>query len=88
MFSGNHKTFGIGSGTDKGERILDALLSEMDSFGKDDSYSSLQLGKNNTNVPPSVTLLLVVSATNRPSILDPTLLRPVVNEAALLAVKE
>ena len=58
----------------------------MDSFGKDDFSSSLQLGKNNINIPPSV-VLLVLSVTNRPSILDPALLRSLVNEATLLAVK-
>ena len=58
----------------------------MDSFGKDYSFSSLQLGNNNINVPPSVTLL-VLSATNCPSILEPALLRPEVNEGSLLAVK-
>ena len=87
MFTGNHKKIGSGSGADKGERILDALLTEMDSFGKDDSSSSLQLGKNNINVPPSVTIL-VLSVTNPPSILDPSLLSPVVNDAVLLIVKE
>ena len=87
MFPGNYKKIGSGSGADKGERILDALLTEMDSFGKDDSSSSLQLGKNNINVPPSVTIL-VLSVTNPPSILDPSLLRPVVNDAVLLIVKE
>ena len=35
----------------------------------------LHLKKNNSNVPPPVTLL-VLAATNRPSILDPALLRP------------
>ena len=59
----------------------------MDSFGKDDSSSSLQLGKNNINVPPSVTPL-VLFAMNCPSILNPTFLRPLVNEGALPAVKE
>ena len=59
----------------------------MDSFGKDYSSSSLQLGKNNINVPPSVTIL-VLSVTNPPSILDPSLLSPVVNDAVLLIVKE
>ena len=87
MFPGNYKKIGSGSGADKGERILDALLTEMDSFGKDDSSSSLQLGKNNINVPPSVTIL-VLSVTNPPSILDPSLLSPVVNDAVLLIVKE
>ena len=87
MFPGNYKKIGSGSGADKGERILDALLTEMDSFGKDDSFSSLQLGKNNINVPPSVTIL-VLSVTNPPSILDPSLLSPVVNDAVLLIVKE
>ena len=44
MFTGNHQKIGSGGGTDKGERIIDALLTEMDSFDKDDSSSSLQLG--------------------------------------------
>ena len=87
MFPGNYKKIGSGSGADKGERILDPLLTKMDSLGKDDSSSSLQLGKNNINVPPSVTIL-VLSVTNPPSILDPSLLSPVVNDAVLLIVKE
>ena len=70
----------FGSGTDKGEHILDDLLAERDSFGKDDSSSSLQLGNNNINVPPSVTLV-VLSDPNSTSIFDPSLLRLVINEA-------
>ena len=77
---------GSGGGTDESERNLDTLLTEMDSFDKDDSSSSLQLGKNNADVLPPV-ILLVLSATNRPVILNPVLLCPVVNEVALLAVK-
>ena len=80
MFPGNHKRFESGGVTDKGERILDDLLTERDSFGKDDSSSPLQLGNNNINVPPSVTLL-VLSAPNSTSIFDPSLLRLVANEA-------
>ena len=87
MFTGNYNVFESGGGTDEGERILNAVLTEIDSFGKDNYSSSLQLGKNNINVPPSITLL-VLSAMIRPSILDPALLRSVVNEGALLAVKE
>ena len=87
MFPSNNKKIGSEGGADKVERILDTLLTEMDSFGKDDFSSSLQLGKNNINVPPPVTILLL-SATNRPYILDPSLLRPVVNDAVLLTVKE
>jgi len=87
LFLGNYNVFESGGGTDEGDHILDVLLTEIDTFGKDDYSSSLKLGKNNINVPPSVTLL-VLSAMNRPSILVPALLRPIVNERALLAVKE
>ena len=87
MFLCNYNVFESEGGTDEGERILNSLLTKIDSFDKDDYYSSLQLRKNNINVPLSVTIL-VLSAMNDPSILDPALLRPVVNEGALLAVKE
>ena len=59
MFPGNHKRFESGGVTDKGERILDDLLTEIYNFGKDNSSLSLQLENNNINVPPSVTLLVL-----------------------------
>ena len=59
----------------------------MNSFGKDDSSLSLQLQKNNVNVPPPVTLL-VLAAMNRPYYSNLVLLRPGVDEAVLLVVKE
>ena len=87
MFSGKHNFLRSRGGTDKGERIFDALLIEMNSFGKDDSSLSLQLRKNNVNVPPTV-ILLVLAATNRPYYFNLVLLRPGVHEAVLLVVKE
>ena len=59
----------------------------MNSFGKDDSSLSLQLRKNNVNILPPVTLL-VFATTNRPYYSNLVLLRPGVDEAVLLVVKE
>ena len=59
----------------------------MNSFGKNDSSLSLQLRKNNVNIPSPVNLLVLV-ATNCPYYLDLFLLRPGVYEAALLVVNE
>ena len=59
----------------------------MNSFGKNDSSLSLQLRKNNVNIPSPVNLLVLV-ATNCPYYLDLVLLRPGVHDTALLVVKE
>ena len=46
MFPGNYNFSWSGGGTDEGERTLDALLIEMNDFGKKYFSSSLQIGKN------------------------------------------
>ena len=87
--SGSSTSFGGGGGigggnNDEREQTLNALLTEMDGFNQNNSYTHSSSSSSSSSPSSSSlramtkqqVLVIVIAATNRISILDPAILRP------------